>query len=74
LVYVVRVRNGFVPATRRSVFLRLQPLVAANCPFVNLPEAEKGRSGTGLTGHAKFGGLREDKTPRTVTKERTDET
>ena len=49
LVYVARVRNGFVPATRRHVFVKLQPLVAPNCPFVNLPEAEKGRWGTGLT-------------------------
>ena len=49
LVYVARVRNGFVPATRRQAFVRLQPLVVATCPFVNLPEAEKGRWGTGLT-------------------------
>ena len=49
LVYVARVRNGFVPATRRQVFVKLQPLVVPTCPFVNLPEAEKGRWGTGLT-------------------------
>jgi len=49
LVYVARVRAGFVLATRRQVFARLQPLHSASCPFVNLPEAEKGRWGTGLT-------------------------
>lgn len=49
LVYVARVRNGFVPATRRQVFAKLQALEVATCPFVNLPEAEKGRWGTGLT-------------------------
>jgi len=41
LVYVARVRNGFVPETRRQVFARLRPLVAPDCPFVNLPEKEK---------------------------------
>jgi DNA ligase D-like protein (predicted ligase) len=49
LIYVARVRNGFVPATRRQVFAKLQPLLTTACPFANLPEAEKGRWGTGLT-------------------------
>jgi bifunctional non-homologous end joining protein LigD len=49
LVYVARVRSGFVPATRRQVFARLNTLKIATCPFANLPEAEKGRWGTGLT-------------------------
>jgi ATP-dependent DNA ligase len=49
LIYVARVRNGFVPATRRQVFAKLQPLVTPNCPFANLPESHKGRWGTGLT-------------------------
>ena len=49
LVYIARVRNGFVPATRRQVFAKLQPLVAPGCPFVNLPETHKGRWGDGLT-------------------------
>jgi len=49
LVYIARVRNGFVPATRRQVFGKLHPLVAPDCPFVNLPEAHKGRWGDGLT-------------------------
>jgi ATP-dependent DNA ligase len=49
LVYVARVRNGFVPETRRQVFARLRPLVSPDCPFVNLPEKEKGRWGIGLT-------------------------
>jgi hypothetical protein len=47
LIYVARVRNGFVPATRRQVFARLRPLVVPDCPFVNLPETEKGRWGAG---------------------------
>jgi bifunctional non-homologous end joining protein LigD len=49
LVYVARVRNGFVPATRRQVFEKLRPRMTPNCPFVNLPETHKGRWGEGLT-------------------------
>jgi DNA ligase D-like protein (predicted ligase) len=49
LIYVARVRNGFVPASRRQAFERLKPLVARDCPFVNLPEMHKGRWGDGLT-------------------------
>jgi DNA ligase D-like protein (predicted ligase) len=98
LVYVARVRNGFVPASRRQVFGRLRPLEVPDCPFVNLPEKHRSRWGEGLTAedmkkcvwirpelvaqieflewtdsdhlrHSKFAGLREDKDPRTVTKE-----
>ncbi len=43
------VRAGFVPASRRSLHTKLQPLEAAVCPFVNLPEASAGRWGQGLT-------------------------
>jgi DNA ligase D-like protein (predicted ligase) len=49
LMYVARVRNGFVPATRRQAFTKLRLLVVPDCPFANLPETEKGRWGTGLT-------------------------
>lgn len=45
LIYVARVRKGFVPATRRQVFGRLQPLVGTDCPFANLPETHEGRWG-----------------------------
>ena len=49
LIYVARVRNGFVPASRREVFAKLRPLLISGCPFVNLPETHKGRWGEGLT-------------------------
>jgi bifunctional non-homologous end joining protein LigD len=49
LLYVARVRAGFVPASRRDVFARLKPLITTVCPFVNLPEAKSGRWGQGLT-------------------------
>jgi ATP-dependent DNA ligase len=46
---LARVRNGFVPASRRQVFEKLHPLLMRSCPFVNLPETHKGRWGDGLT-------------------------
>ena len=42
---VARVRSGFVPSTRRKVFVKLQPLVVPNCSFVNLPERPKRDAG-----------------------------
>ena len=44
LVYVARVRNGFVPAARRQVHRKLKPIVIEKCPFVNLPETGRARS------------------------------
>jgi bifunctional non-homologous end joining protein LigD len=49
LIYVGRVRNGFVPASRRQVFARLKPLLIPKCPFANLLVTHKGRWGEGLT-------------------------
>lgn len=49
LIYVARVRNGFVPASRHQIFARLKPLLTPKCPFANLPETYKGRWGEGLT-------------------------
>jgi bifunctional non-homologous end joining protein LigD len=45
LVYVARVRNGFVPATRRMIYERLKPLIMDKCPFGNLPETGRSRWG-----------------------------
>lgn len=49
LVYVARVRNGFVPASRREVFEKIRGLVSEKMPFVNLPDEHPGRWGEGLT-------------------------
>jgi DNA ligase D-like protein (predicted ligase) len=49
LIYVARVRNGFVPALRVKVFERFQKLETKTCPFSNLPQRDKGRWGQGLT-------------------------
>src|SRR5215472_1617130 len=48
LMYVARTRNGFVPASRRSLFAKLKPLAVPECPFVNLPETHPSRFGREL--------------------------
>jgi DNA ligase D-like protein (predicted ligase) len=49
LIYVARVRNGFVPASRRQVFERIRHLVSPTMPFANLPDTHKSRWGDELT-------------------------
>jgi bifunctional non-homologous end joining protein LigD len=49
LMIAARVRNGFVPALRATVFRKFKGLESRKCPLVNLPESEKGRWGEGLT-------------------------
>src|SRR5206468_1868259 len=48
LMYVARTRNGFVPASRRQVFLKLKHLATPTCPFVNLSETRRSRFGEEL--------------------------
>ncbi len=49
LFYVARVRNGFVPASRRQVFEKIRGLVSQTMPFVNLPDEKESRWGDSLT-------------------------
>jgi DNA ligase D-like protein (predicted ligase) len=49
LVYVARVLNGFVPASRRQVFDKIRGLVSMKMPFVNLPDENPSRWGESLT-------------------------
>src|SRR5215470_6754488 len=49
LMYVARVRNGFVPASRRQVFEKIHHLICPTMPFVNLPDTHKSRWGDELT-------------------------
>jgi hypothetical protein len=49
LIYAARVRNGFVPASRRQVIERIHHLVSATMPFANLPDTHKSRWGDELT-------------------------
>jgi ATP-dependent DNA ligase len=43
LIYVARVRSGFVPASRRDVFEKLRGLASPTCAFVNLPDKRPSR-------------------------------
>ena len=49
LMYVARVRNGFVPALRRRVFERIRHLTSPAMPFANLPDEHPSRWGENLT-------------------------
>ncbi len=49
LVYVARIRNGFVPASRRQVFEKIRHLVSPTMSFVNLPDEHPSRWGENLT-------------------------
>jgi DNA ligase D-like protein (predicted ligase) len=49
LMYVARVRNGFVPALRRRVFEKIRALASSRMPFVNLPDEHPSRWGENLT-------------------------
>ena len=41
LLYVAKVRNGFVPLVRREVASRFKGLEIDTCPFANLPEKKR---------------------------------
>jgi bifunctional non-homologous end joining protein LigD len=41
LNFVAKVRNGFVPHSRREVFQKLKALETDKCPFANLPEKRR---------------------------------
>jgi ATP-dependent DNA ligase len=41
LIFASKVRNGFVPHSRRELMKRLEPLVTRACPFANLPEKKR---------------------------------
>jgi ATP-dependent DNA ligase len=45
LRFCASVRNGFVPASRRSLHAKLKDLETDKCPFANLPETGPGRWG-----------------------------
>jgi ATP-dependent DNA ligase len=45
LIYIARVRSGFVPALRAKVFEGIRKHETKTCPFSNLPQRDKGRWG-----------------------------
>ena len=49
LLFIAKVRNGFVPETRAQVARRFAGLETDVCPFANLPEPKRARRGRALT-------------------------
>jgi bifunctional non-homologous end joining protein LigD len=49
LIFVAKVRNGFIPRIRDGIFPQLKKRVIADCPFTNLPEKKASRWGEALT-------------------------
>ena len=49
LIFVAKVKNGFVPRIRDELFPALKALQTARCPFKNLPEKRASRWGESLT-------------------------
>lgn len=49
LRFAGKVRAGLIPRVRREVLGKLKPLQVQECPFANLPDADVGRWGGGIT-------------------------
>jgi bifunctional non-homologous end joining protein LigD len=49
LIFIAKVKNGFVPRTRKDVAARFKGLGTDACPFDNLPEPKNARRGEALT-------------------------
>ena len=49
LIFVAKVKDGFVPRVRDEIFPALKTLQVAHCPFANLPEKKASRWGESLT-------------------------
>jgi len=49
LLFIAKIKNGFVPATKRELIERMRPLATEVCPFANLPEPKNARRGIALT-------------------------
>ena len=49
LIFVAKVKNGFVPRLRDEIFPALKALRTTDCPFTNLPETRASRWGESLT-------------------------
>jgi bifunctional non-homologous end joining protein LigD len=52
LLFVAKIRNGFVSRVRRELFWKFSGLETKQCPFANLPEAKNERRGMALTAEA----------------------
>jgi bifunctional non-homologous end joining protein LigD len=52
LMFIAKVKNGFVPDVKAEILSRLKPLETKTCPFANLPEPKNARRGEALTPEA----------------------
>jgi bifunctional non-homologous end joining protein LigD len=52
LIFIAKIRNGFVPRSRREIWARFKGLETSVCPFANLPEPKGARRGMALTADA----------------------
>jgi bifunctional non-homologous end joining protein LigD len=52
LIFIAKIRNGFVPRLRREIFEKFKGLETSVCPFANLPEPKSARRGLALTAEA----------------------
>ena len=49
LIFVAKVKNGFVPLRQGEIFSMLKKVATPKCPFSNLPEKKASRWGESLT-------------------------
>jgi ATP-dependent DNA ligase len=49
LIFVAKVKNGFVSLRKAEIFSMVKKLGTAKCPFTNLPEKKASRWGESLT-------------------------
>jgi bifunctional non-homologous end joining protein LigD len=49
LMFVAKVKNGFLPSIRPKILRALEKLRTSQCPFENLPEERASRWGEALT-------------------------
>jgi ATP-dependent DNA ligase len=52
LLFLAKLRNGFVPHVKRHIAQRFKGLETPICPFANLPEPKTARRGLALTAEA----------------------
>jgi bifunctional non-homologous end joining protein LigD len=52
LMFVARIKNGFMPDVKHQIFARLRKLEIKTCPFDNLPQPKTARWGEALTAEA----------------------
>ena len=53
LIFIAKIKNGFVPKMKEDLFRRFQGLETDVCPFANLPEPTNARRGEALTAEVK---------------------